>query len=70
MVELARTKAKRNVEGKKSSFRVNKKPVDDRKIDRFLQRNNYLEEQLPSMASPVNRTPPTLMLIQTPVDLP
>jgi hypothetical protein len=40
VLEIARTKAKRAaIDNKKSSFRVNKKPVDDRKIDRFLQRN-------------------------------
>jgi hypothetical protein len=54
VMELARTKAKRAVEHKKSSFRVNKKPVDDRRIDRYLQRNDISEEQLLSMASPVD----------------
>lgn len=54
MVELARTKAKREaVESKKSSFRVNKKSVDDRKIERFLQRKDISEEHLLTMASPV-----------------
>jgi hypothetical protein len=55
-MELTRTKAKRALENKKSSFRVNKKPVDDRKIDRYLQRNAISEEQLLSMTSPVNGT--------------
>lgn len=46
MVALARTKAKRKLENKDSSFRVYKKPVDDRKIDRFLSRNEISEQQL------------------------
>jgi hypothetical protein len=54
MVELARKKAKRKLESKKSSFRVHKKPVDDRKIDRYLRRNDISEEKLLSMSSPVN----------------
>jgi hypothetical protein len=56
VIELARTKAKRALENKKSSFRVNRKPVEDRKIDRYLQRNAISEEQLLSMTSPVNGT--------------
>jgi hypothetical protein len=56
VMELARIKAKRALENKKSSFRVNRKPVDDRKIDRYLQRNAISEEQLLSMASPINGT--------------
>jgi len=55
MVELARTRAKRhNAENKKSSFRVNKKPVDGHNIDRFLQRKNISEEELLAMTSPVS----------------
>jgi hypothetical protein len=55
MLELARIKAKRAVvENKKSSFRVNKKPVNDRKIDTFLQRKDISEEQLLAMSSPVD----------------
>jgi hypothetical protein len=55
VLEIARTKAKRTaIDNKKSSFRVNKKPVDDHKIDRFLQRNEIFEDQLLAMASPVN----------------
>jgi hypothetical protein len=57
MVQLARTQAKRSLDNKKSSFRVNKKPVDERKIDRFLQRKDISEEELLSMASPVNGRP-------------
>jgi len=54
VIELARTKAKRSLDNKKSAFRVHKKPVDDRKIERCLQRNDISEEQLLSMASPIN----------------
>ncbi|KAH8760153.1 hypothetical protein BGZ57DRAFT_905813 [Hyaloscypha finlandica] len=57
-MELARTKAKRALENKKSSFRVNRKPVDNRRIDRYLQRNAISEEQLLSMTSPVNAPSP------------
>jgi hypothetical protein len=46
VVELARTKAKRNLENKKTAFRVDKKSIGDRKIERYLQRNNISEEQL------------------------
>ena len=62
IVELARTKAKRRLGNKESSFRVHKKPVDDRKIDRYLKRNDVSEEQLLSMASPVDRQKPLPML--------
>jgi hypothetical protein len=55
VLEIARTKAKRAaIDNKRSSFRVNKKPVDDRRIDRYLQRNDISEEELLSMASPEN----------------
>ncbi len=37
MFEMARSKANRSIEDKKSTFRVNKKPVDGRRIERFLQ---------------------------------
>ncbi|KAN0098406.1 hypothetical protein V8E51_014069 [Hyaloscypha variabilis] len=57
-IELARTKAKRALDNKKSAFRVNKKPVDERKIDRCLQRNDISEEQLLSMASPISAPSP------------
>jgi hypothetical protein len=52
MVQLARTKAKRKIENKKSSFRVNKKPVEDSKIDRYMRRNDLSEENLLQMRSP------------------
>ncbi|PMD22361.1 hypothetical protein NA56DRAFT_658274 [Hyaloscypha hepaticicola] len=55
VLEIARTKAKRAaMDNKKSSFRVNKNPVDDRKIDRFLQRYEISKDQLLAMASPVD----------------
>ena len=54
MVELARTKVKRSLENKKSSFRVYKKPVDDRKIDRYLKRNDISELELLMMMSPMD----------------
>ena len=54
MVEIARTKAKRKLENMKSPFRVYKKPVDDRKIDHFLNRKDISKEQLLSMTSLVN----------------
>jgi hypothetical protein len=42
VVEIARTKAKRAaMDNKKSSFRVNKKPVDDRKVDRFCKEMRF-----------------------------
>jgi hypothetical protein len=62
VLELARMKAKRADVDKKSSFRINKKPVNDhkihRQIDRFVQRNNISEDQLLSMASPVDGNSP------------
>lgn len=55
MLELARTKTKRAlIEHKKSSFRVNKKPVDDRKIERYLQRKDISQEELLALISPVD----------------
>jgi hypothetical protein len=54
MVLLARTKAKRKIENKKSSFRVHKKPVDDSKIDRYIRRNDLSEEKLLQMRSPAD----------------
>jgi hypothetical protein len=55
MMELARKRAKRHeAENKKSSFRICKKPVDDRKIDRYLQRKDISQDELLSMTSPVN----------------
>jgi hypothetical protein len=56
MIELARTQAKRKVlEGKDSAFRINKKPVDGRKISRYLRRKEIVHEELLSLPSPVAR---------------
>ncbi|KAH8594594.1 hypothetical protein B0O99DRAFT_687378 [Bisporella sp. PMI_857] len=52
LLELARIKEKRRLRNKKTSFRVNKKLIDDRKIERYMQRNNISEGELVSMASP------------------
>jgi hypothetical protein len=55
MIQMARTRAKRKrLEGKDSAFRVNKAPVDERKMSRYLTRNEVSEEQLLSMASPID----------------
>ncbi len=57
MIQMARTQAKRKrVENRESAFRVNKKPVDDRKISRYMRRNDYSQEDLLSMPSPVDGT--------------
>jgi hypothetical protein len=53
---MARTRLNRKrYEAKDSAFRVNKKSVDKRKIDRYLKRKDISEEMLLSMPSPVNR---------------
>jgi hypothetical protein len=55
MIQMARTRAKRKkLEGKDSAFRVNKAPVNDRKMARYLTRNEVSEEELLSMESPIN----------------
>ena len=55
MIQMARTRAKRKkLEGKDSAFRVNKAPVNERKMTRYLTRNEVSEEKLLSMASPIN----------------
>jgi hypothetical protein len=57
MIRMARTQAKRKrVENKESAFRVNKKPVDEWKISRYVRRNDYSQEDLLSMPSPVDGT--------------
>jgi len=56
MIQMARTKLKRKrVDGKDSVFRVNKKPVPERNIKRYLRRNNISEEDLLFVTSPVDR---------------
>jgi hypothetical protein len=55
MIQMARTKAKRKrLEGKDSAFRVNKAPVNERKMTRYLTRNEVSEEELLYMASPID----------------
>lgn len=54
MLEIARTKAKRKLEDKDSSFRFNKKPVNDANIDRYLRRHDIGEEMLLDMRSPID----------------
>lgn len=55
MLELASTNGKRyKFVNKESAFRVNKRPVDDKKIERHLQRSGIGEEELLAMASPVD----------------
>jgi hypothetical protein len=55
MIQMARTRAKRKrLEGKDSAFRVNKELVNERKMTRYLTRNEVSEEQLLSMASPID----------------
>ena len=54
MQELARVRAKRkHLYDKDSNFRVNKKPVDQFNIDRYVKRHEISEETLLSMASPM-----------------
>lgn len=53
MVQIARVRVKRKREDDKDSgFRVDKKPVAERNINRYLKRNNVTEEDLLSMPSP------------------
>ena len=53
MAQIARVRAKRKREDDKDSgFRVDKKPVAERNINRYLKRNNVTEEDLLSMPSP------------------
>jgi hypothetical protein len=56
IVAMARARLNRKRdEAKDSAFRVNKRSVDERKIDRYLKRKGISEEILLSMPSPVNR---------------
>ena len=50
----ARVRRKR-YEAKDSAFRVNKKSVDEQKINRYLKRKGISEDILLSMPSPINR---------------
>ena len=52
---MARARVNRKrYEAKDSAFRVNKKSVDERKINRYLKRNDISEDMLLSMPSPAN----------------
>lgn len=53
-MQIARSKAKRDLENKKSSFRINKKPIPDRNIIRFIDRKNISKDELLDMGSPDN----------------
>jgi chromosome segregation ATPase len=55
MLAVAHARLKRKTfEDKDSSFYVNKRPVKEANIDRFLKRKNVTEDTLLSMASPIN----------------
>jgi hypothetical protein len=54
MIAIARLRAKRKIQGKESAIRINKRPVKESKIDRFLKRQNISEDDLLSMRSPPN----------------
>ena len=55
MVQIARVRVKRKREDDKDSgFRVDKKPVAERNINRYLKRNKVTEEDLLSMPSPID----------------
>lgn len=55
MLAIARTRLNRKLfENKDSSFYMNKRPVDDNKIDRFVKRNKISDYTLLSMASQVD----------------
>ena len=45
--------AQREMQGKLSTFNVRDKPVDEKKIERFLKRKEITEETLLSQPSPV-----------------
>jgi hypothetical protein len=55
MLAIARKRLKRKLlDGKESTFRINKQPLKDKNIDRFLKRKNVSDYTLLSMASPLN----------------
>ena len=60
----ARVNRKR-YEAKDSAFRVSKKPVDERKINRYLKRKDISEDMLLSMPSPVNGKVASLNMIES-----
>ena len=56
MEQIVRSRAKRSLENKKSAFRVNKKLVPERNIDKFIERKNMSSEDLVNMQSLQNGT--------------
>ncbi|KAL2060968.1 hypothetical protein VTL71DRAFT_9020 [Oculimacula yallundae] len=54
MVQIARARAKRSLEDRQSVFRVNKRPVADRNIDKFLDRRQISLDDLLEMGSPID----------------
>ncbi|KAF8846689.1 hypothetical protein BDZ45DRAFT_637914, partial [Acephala macrosclerotiorum] len=71
MVQMARARLRRKrVDGKGSVFRVNKKPVADRNINRYLKRNNVSEEDLLSMTSPIDAPSPAFSVFSPRPDPP
>ncbi|PVH72426.1 hypothetical protein DL98DRAFT_610684 [Cadophora sp. DSE1049] len=58
MMRMARSRANRSLENKRSAFRVNKKPIPDRNIDRFMDRKDICMEDLIDMQSPQNPPSP------------
>lgn len=66
MKAIARLRAKRKTEGKESTFRVNKQPVNERKVDRFLKRHNISENDLLSIRSPENAASPVFSIYTPP----
>ena len=55
MVAIARARLNRKIYANKdSAFRVNKRPVDERNIDRFLKRKRISDEELLLMGTPIN----------------
>lgn len=54
IIRLARTREKRKLENKETSFRICKRVVEEHKIDRYLRRKDISADDLLDMASPVN----------------
>ncbi|PVH81800.1 hypothetical protein DL98DRAFT_587115 [Cadophora sp. DSE1049] len=54
MMQIARSRAKRGLENKQSGFRVNKKLVPERNIDKFMDRKEVSWDDLMDMQSPQN----------------
>ncbi|PMD53284.1 uncharacterized protein K444DRAFT_172372 [Hyaloscypha bicolor E] len=71
MVQIARVRVKRKREDDKDSgFRVDKKPVAERNINRYLKRNNVTEEDLLSMPSPSDAPSPAFSVFTPGPDSP